>query len=218
MRSLDQFIKESMYDENIENEFFFENIFTEENNMTLEEVYESIFDKMFMVNESTGEMEINEGVLGKLGKFLSKMGEKAEKGDEKIKEKVDKASDAAKKAIANAKEKAGKAWDKVKDVYANVVTSIDSAIQSTKKGMQDIITTAGMKLEEFETKAAQVYANAIAQGTKAGKAVIEWVNDKTEGVKKIGAMNAMLIGAMMASKAGLDSNVALEILSAAGFK
>lgn len=49
----------------------------------------------------------------------------------------------------------------------------------------------------------------------------KWVSDKTKGAQKFAALNALntlLMGAMLARKTGIDSNIALEILSATGFK
>lgn len=204
MISLNEYLKSEKT-----NNLFFEDALSNPNNLTLEEVYLEIFDQMIMMNE---------GILSALGKAFKKMGGKMEDAEAVAKEKMAKASDACKKAYEKAKEKAGKAWDKVKHVYASVITTIDEAIQNSKKAMDQMVANAGMKLEDFEATCAQVYANAIEKGTAAGKQIIEWVQNKSNGVQKIAAMNTFLIGAMMANKAGLDSGMALEILQSAGFK
>ena len=53
----------------------------------LEDVYEAIFDKIFIVNE---------GIFSKIGQALKKLGDKAENLDKNIDEKIKKMSDIGK--------------------------------------------------------------------------------------------------------------------------
>ena len=80
------------------------------------------------------------------------------------------------------------------------------------------LSDSKMIIEDFEGKCARIYANAIANSEKAAKEMQKWVADKTNGARKFAAMNTLLMGAVMAKGAGIDSALALDVLSMAGFK
>lgn len=190
------------------NEFMlFESIDTE---MSLQEVYESLFDKMFDEN-----MQLNEG---KVGDWLRKLAGKSDNVEAKAKElkdaakaKIDKMSDAAKNAIENAKQNAGDAWDSVKDTYTSAVATIDDAIQNAKTSVEDMVTKAGIKMETFVATAGQVMSNMYAQGK-------EKIANSFKDTKKAAAFNALLLGAILCKNNGIDSSQMLDILAAAGVK
>ena len=202
MRTITEYLNSSN-----SNEFMlFESINTE---MSLQEVYESLFDKMF--NE---DRQLNEG----LGDWLRKLAGKGDKIDAKAKElkdaakaKIDKISDAAKNAIEAAKQKAGDAWDSVKDTYTSAVATIDDAIQNAKASVEDMVTKAGIKMETFVATAGQVMSNMYAQGK-------EKLANSFKDTKKAAAFNALLLGAILCKNNGIDSSQMLDILSAAGVK
>ena len=202
MRTITEYLNSSN-----SNEFMlFESINTE---MSLQEVYESLFDKMF--NE---DMQLNEG----LGDWLRKLAGKGDKIDAKAKElkdaakaKIDKISDAAKNAIEAAKQKVGDAWDSVKDTYTSAVATIDDAIQNAKASVEDMVTKAGIKMEAFVATAGQVMSNMYAQGK-------EKLANSFKDTKKAAAFNALLLGAILCKNNGIDSSQMLDILSAAGVK
>ena len=206
MKQLVEFLNESQRQEFVS---IFESVVSDDREITLQECYEELFDKMFSVNE---------GFFSSLGKKLASWGEKAAQAGENLDKKISDASDAAKKAIENAKEKAGEAWGKVKNVYSSVVLSVDDAIKASKESIVKLCEQTKMKIEDFEGKCAQIYANAIANSKDAAKALQEWVADKTNGARKFAAMNTLLMGAVMAKGAGIDSTLALDVLSMAGFK
>lgn len=211
MKNLVDYINENSV--NMEFAEIFENVLNDEREMTLQECYEELFDAMFSVNEGA----INEGFFSKIGKAIASLGSKAATAGEELDKRVENASDAAKNAIDSAKKKAGDAWDKVKDTYQSVVVSVDDAIKASKDSIEGICKQTKLKVDEFESKCAQIYTNAIAKGKDSAKAVGEWVSDKTKGAQKFAAMNTMLAGAMLAKAAGIDSAMAIDILSAAGF-
>ena len=155
---------------------------------TLQESYENIFDMMFSVNE---------GLFTSIGKKLADWGSKAAKTGENIDKRITNASDSAKRAINTAKVKAGNAWKKVKDSYTSVILAVDDAIKASKDSIADLCKQAKIKIEDYIGK---------------------WVSDTTKGAQKFAALNTLLMGAMLARKTGIDSSMALEILSAAGFK
>lgn len=177
---------------------------------TLQDVYESFFDECF------ANYQIDEGFFSKIGNFFKKAGEKAAEAGESADKKIEKMSDAAKKALDSAKEKAGKAWDSVKDAYTSVISSVDDAITRSKESITKLGETFNVKKEELESALAKVYLNAVEKGKEAGKAALEWVSDKTNGVQKIAAVNALVAGALLAKKVGIDSSAMIDILSAAG--
>ena len=189
------------------NEFMlFESINTE---MSLQEVYESLFNKMF-----DEDMELNEGV----GDWLRKLAGKGDKIDAKAKElkdaakaKIDKMSDAAKNAIEAAKQKAGDSWDSVKDTYTSAVAAIDDAIQNAKASVEDMVTNAGIKMEAFVATAGQVMSNMYATGK-------EKLANSFKDTKRAAAFNALLLGAILCKNNGIDSSQMLDILAAAGVK
>lgn len=206
MKQLVEFLNESQRQEFVS---IFESVVSDDREITLQECYEELFDKMFSVNE---------GFFSSLGKKLASWGEKAAQAGENLDKKISDASDAAKKAIENAKEKAGEAWGKVKDVYTSVVLSVDDAIKASKESIVKLCEQTKMKIDDFEGKCARIYANAIANSEKAAKEMQKWVADKTNGARKFAAMNTLLMGAVMAKGAGIDSALALDVLSMAGFK
>lgn len=202
MRTITEYLNSSN-----SNEFMlFESINTE---MSLQEVYESLFDKMFYED-----MQLNEG----LGDWLRKLAGKGDKIDAKAKElkdaakaKIDKMSDAAKNAIEAAKQKSGDAWDSVKDTYTSAVAAIDDAIQNAKASVEDMVTKAGIKMEAFVATAGQVMSNMYATGK-------EKLANSFKDTKRAAAFNALLLGAILCKNNGIDSSQMLDILAAAGVK
>lgn len=170
------------------------------------------------LRNSQSQSLITEGIIGDLHKNFDKMGGKREDFKGFSKDDIEKTSDACKSAYEKVKSKSGKLWDEVKDIYAAILISIDEAVTNSKKAIEQLVANNQMKLDDFEFTCAQVYANAIAKGTKAGKQIIAWIADKSNGDRKSYAMVTFLISALSASKAGLDPSLALEILTSAGFK
>lgn len=205
MKQLVEFLNESQKQEFIS---IFEDVLSDDSQITLQECYEELFDKMFYVNE---------GLFSKLAGKLRNWADSADKADDKLRERVDNASDAAKNAIASAKKKAGKLWDKVSGTYCSVVMAVDDAIAMSKDSIVKLCAQSKVKVEEFESKCALIYTNAIAKSQNTAKAIQEWVNDKSKGAQKFAALNTLLMGAIMAKSAGIDSGMALDILASAGF-
>ena len=206
MKSLDTYINES----SINAELLLEAISEVNENSTLQNVYEFMFDKMFENGM------INEGFFSKLGKWAAKMGSKAEKAGEDADKKLDQLSDAGKAAIDNAKKKAGDSWDKVKGVYTNAVAAVDNAIMASKNTIADMAEKFKIKKDQLEATVASVYANAIAQGKDFGKKAQEWMANASKYPAQIAACVALITGAKMAISAGYDSSMILDLLSSAG--
>lgn len=205
MKQLTDYIYE--YNSNILKSAIYEGI--NSNCTTLQESYENIFDMMFSVNE---------GFFTNIGKKLTDWGSKAAKTGENIDKRITNASDAAKRAINTAKVKAGNAWKKVKDSYTSVILAVDDAIKASKDSIADLCKQAKIKIEDFEAKCALIYANAMSKSQEIADNIGKWVSDSTKGAQRFAALNTLLMGAMLARKTGIDSSMALEILSAAGFK
>lgn len=204
MKSLTSFIAESK-----DNALLFENI-NFNADMTLENVYEALFDTMF------ADGQINEGFFGKLGAWLKKGGEKAadfgDVADKKIEQAKQNLSDAAKNAIETAKQKAGDAWDTVKDTYTNAVAAVDSAVQNAKGAIADAAKAINVKAGEIEATVAEVYTNALAKGGKIADTIKAAVADAPKNT----AITQFLIAAIVAKKSGLNSSQLLDIMTAAG--
>lgn len=176
-------------------------------NMSLEQVYENLFNKMYNINES----RINEGFFNTVSKLLKKSADKIDKFDNDIDTAKIKLSNAATTAIANAKQKAGNTWDSIKQTYEKVVGVIDNALQQAKGSVTDAVKKTNITADEIEAKLGNIYTNGLAQG----KAVfISFLTNKT----KIHAINTLMIGAIMCNKAGLNSSQIIDILDAAGIK
>ena len=198
-------IKEYLSSNNSET-LLFESIDT---TMSLQEVYEALYDKMF-----NDEYELNEG----LGDWLRKLASKGDKVDKKAAElkqaatdKIKKMSNDAKAAIENVKAKAGDSWEKVKDTYTSTIATIDDAIQNAKASVEDLVKNAGIKMADFMATSAQVMANMFVQGK-------EKVANSFKDTKKAAAFNALLIGAILCKNNGIDSSQIIDILSAAGIQ
>lgn len=200
MRTITEYLNSSN-----SNEFMlFENINEE---MTLQEVYESLFDKMFDEN-----MQLNEG----LGDWLRKLADKGDKVDAKAKElkdaakqKIDKMSDDAKKAIEGAKQKAGDAWDSIKDTYTAAVATVDDALQNAKASIEDVVKKSGVKMDAFMSATAQTITNLYAQGK-------DKLANAFKDTKNTAAMQTLMLGAILCKNNGINSSQMLDILSAAG--
>lgn len=176
-------------------------------NISLEQVYENLFNKMYNINES----RINEGFFNTVSKLLKKSADKIDKFDNDIDTAKIKLSNAATTAIANAKQKAGNTWDSIKQTYEKVVGVIDNALQQAKGSVTDAVKKTNITADEIEAKLGNIYTNGLAQG----KAVfINFLTNKT----KIHAINTLMIGAIMCNKAGLNSSQIIDILDAAGIK
>ena len=184
----------------------FESLDTE---MSLHDVYVEMYEKMF--NE---DCQLNEG----LGSWLRKLAEKGDKIDKRAaelkqatQEKVKKMSDDAKSAIATVKAKAGDSWDKVKDTYISAVTTVDDAIQNAKASVEDAIKGAGIKISAFTAISAQILSNLYAKGK-------DKLANSLKDTKRAAAFNALILGAVLCKKNGIDSSTILDILSAAGIE
>ena len=196
-------IKEYLSSNNSET-LLFESIDT---TMSLQEVYEALYDKMF-----DNEYQLNEG----LGDWLRKLAAKGDKIDKKAEElktsaeeKIKNMSKDAKEAIENVKKKVGKSWDDVKDTYTAAVATIDDAIQNAKTSVENNVKNAGLKMSSFLATSAQVLSNLYAQGK-------DKLANSLKDTKKAAAFNAILLGAILCKKNGIDSSTILDILSAAG--
>lgn len=202
MRTITEYLNSSN-----SNEFMlFENINTE---MSLQEVYESLFNKMF-----DEDMQLNEG----LGDWLRKLAGKGDKIDAKAKElkdsakeKIDKMSDDAKKAIEAVKQKAGDSWDSVKDTYTAAVATIDDALQNAKASVEDVVKKSGIKMEAFMAATAQTITNLYAQGK-------DKLANTFQDTKHTAAMQTLMLGAILCKNNGIDSSQMLDILAAAGIQ
>lgn len=177
--------------------------------MSLQEVYEALYDKMF-----DNECQLNEG----LGDWLRKLADKGDKVDKKAaelkqaaQEKIKKMSDDAKAAIENVKAKAGESWDKVKDTYTAAVATIDDALQNAKTSVEDVVKGAGIKMADFMATSAQVLSNLYAQGK-------EKLANSFKDTKTAAAMQALLLGAILCKNNNIDSSQVLDILAAAGIQ
>ena len=208
MKTLNKFIYESSEDFNL----LLESIQEIDENITLENVYESLFDKLY--NNGM----INEGLFSKIGNALAKLGDKAKSGGENLDKKIDQASDAAKSAINKAKEKAGEAWDKVKDVYTNAVTAIDSAIAASKETIVNLAEKFKLKKEELEATIANVYTNAMASGKEIGKKLLDWTTNASKFPAQLAAGAIIITGAKVALLAGFDGSMIMDLLLSAGVK
>ena len=182
---------------------------TLDTDMSLHDVYVEMYEKMF--NE---DCQLNEG----LGSWLRKLAEKGDKIDKKAaelkqatQEKVKKMSDDAKSAIATVKAKAGDSWDKVKDTYISAVATVDDAIQNAKTSVEDAIKGAGIKVSVFTATSAQILSNLYAKGK-------DKLANSLKDTKRAAAFNALILGAMLCKKNGIDSSTILDILSAAGIE
>ena len=182
----------------------FETLDTE---MSLHDVYVEMYDRMF-----DKDYQLNEG----LGDWLRKLADKGDKIDKKAaelkqaaQEKIKKMSNDAKEAIETVKAKTGDSWDKVKDTYISAVATIDDAIQNAKTSVENNVKNAGLKMSSFLATSAQVLSNLYAQGKDKPA-------NSLKDTKKAAAFNAILLGAILCKKNGIDSSTILDILSAAG--
>lgn len=205
MKSLNEFINTSRDYDN----YLLESIINE-SGVTVQDVYEHIFDEMFT------QYQINEGFFGKIGKWAANLGKKAEKGGENLDKKIDQLSDAGKKAVASAKEKAGNAWDKMKGVYVNTVSAIDNAIEATKGTIADLAEKFKMKKDELEALLANACANAMEKGSEIGKKLQEWTADGAKFAAQMAASAAIVSAAKIAMTAGYNSSMIIDLLDAAG--
>ena len=194
------------YLNNYENQhtLVFETLDTE---MSLHDVYVEMYERMF-----DKDYQLNEG----LGDWLRKLADKGDKIDKKAaelkqaaQEKIKKMSNDAKEAIETVKAKTGDSWDKVKDTYISAVATIDDAIQNAKTSVENNVKNAGLKISSFLATSAQVLSNLYAQGK-------DKLANSLKDTKKAAAFNAILLGAILCKKNGIDSSTILDILSAAG--
>ena len=182
----------------------FETLDTE---MSLHDVYVEMYDRMF-----DKDYQLNEG----LGDWLRKLADKGDKIDKKAaelkqaaQEKIKKMSNDAKEAIETVKAKTGDSWDKVKDTYISAVATIDDAIQNAKTSVENNVKNAGLKMSSFLATSAQVLSNLYAQGK-------DKLANSLKETKRVAAFNALILGAILCKKNGIDSSTILDILSAAG--
>ena len=197
-------LKEYLTNSKNQQSLMFETLDTE---MSLHDVYVEMYDRMF--NE---DCQLNEG----LGDWLRKLADKGDKIDKKAaelkqaaQEKIKKMSNDAKEAIETVKAKTGDSWDKVKDTYISAVATIDDAIQNAKTSVENNVKNAGLKMSSFLATSAQVLSNLYSQGK-------DKLANSLKDSKKAAAFNAILLGAILCKKNGIDSSTILDILSAAG--
>ena len=189
-----------------EHAMIFETLDTE---MSLYDVYVEMYDRMF-----DEDCQLNEG----LGSWLRKLADKGDKIDKRAnelkqsaQEKIKKMSNDAKEAIETVKSNAGDSWNKVKDTYVSVVATIDDAVQNAKSSVEDAVRGAGIKMSSFVATSAQVLTNLYTQGK-------DKLANSLKDTKKAAAFNAILLGAILCKKNGIDSSTILDILSAAGIE
>ena len=197
-------LKEYLTNSKNQNSLMFETLDTE---MSLHDVYVEMYDRMF-----DKDYQLNEG----LGDWLRKLADKGDKIDKKAaelkqaaQEKIKKMSNDAKEAIETVKAKTGDSWDKVKDTYISAVATIDDAIQNAKSSVEDAVRGAGIKMSSFLATSAQVLSNLYSQGK-------DKIANSLKETKRVAAFNALILGAILCKKNGIDSSTILEILSAAG--
>ena len=200
MKTLKEFLTYSKNKQTL----MFETLDTE---MSLHDVYVEMYEKMF-----DEDCQLNEG----LGDWLRKLADKGDKIDKKAaelkqaaQEKIKKMSNGAKEAIETVKAKTGESWDKVKDTDISAVATIDDAIQNAKTSVENNVKNAGLKMSSFLATSAQVLSNLYAQGK-------DKLANSLKDTKKAAAFNAILLGAILCKKNGIDSSTILDILSAAG--
>jgi len=210
MKTLNKYINESSEIQSL----LFESALELDENITLQDIYEKIFDKMF---DSETNM-INEGIFSKIGSWLKKQGDKAEELGQDADKKIDELTDAGKAAIETAKKKAGDTWEKVKGVYTNAIAAVDNAITASKDTITDMAEKFKIKKDQLEATVANVYANAIASGKEFGQKAKEWMENAAKYPAQIAACVALITGAKMAVSAGYDSSMIIDLLSAAGVK
>ena len=198
-------IKEYLSSNNSET-LLFESIDT---TMSLQEVYEALYDKMF-----DNEYQLNEG----LGDWLRKLAAKGDKIDKKAEElktsaeeKIKNMSKDAKEAIENVKKKVGKSWDDVKDTYTAAVATIDDALQNAKTSVENVVKAAGINMSAFMGTSAEVLSNLYAQGK-------DKLANSFKDTKSAAALQALLLGAILCRNNNIDSSQILDILSAAGIQ
>lgn len=210
MKTLNSYINES----NVPVELLFESVLEMDENTTLQDVYEKMFDKMF---DSETNM-INEGFFGKIGSWLKKQGDKAENLGKDADAKIDELTDAGKAAIETAKKKAGAAWDKVKGVYTNAVSAVDNAIKASKDTITNLAEKFKIKAQEIQVLVGSVLTNAISKGGELAKKAEEWLKDATKYPAEIAAFCTLVTAAKVCKVAGLDSSLIIDVLSAAGIQ
>lgn len=176
---------------------------------TIDDVYDYILEQLLIVNE---------GIFSKIGSKLKEWGNKAAESGESLDKKISELSNSAKDIINKAKQKAGKVWGNIKDAYISIVYEIDKALSKIANSYENICKNAGVKYEEMQAKMAALISSAIASGNETGKTIQQYISDKTQGAQKLVAISTLLLGAQMSVKAGVDSSVALDMLSMAGFK
>lgn len=184
----------------------FENIDTA---MSLQEVYEALYDKMF-----DDQYQLNEG----LGDWLRKLAAKGDEIDKRASElkksatdKINNMSDDAKAAIKTVKKNAGDSWGKVKGTYTAAIANIDYALRTAKTSVEKLVKAAGIDMSAFEGTAAQVLSNLYGQGKT------KLANSFTD-TKAAAAMQTLLLGAILCKNNNIDQSQILEILFAAGIK
>ena len=208
MKNINTYINEAKFDD----EMLLESIINDDVQMTVLDVYEHMFDKMFE------QYQIDEGFFSGLGKRLANLGKKVEEVGEKTDEKIEELSDDAKKAIENAKTKAGKVWDKIKDVYTNAVTAVDSAIKASDETISKLAEKFKVKKADLETLIANTCANAISSGKEIGEKMKEWTANAAKYPAQMAACATLISGAKIAIAAGYNSSMILDLLVAAGIK
>ena len=202
MKTLTEYLNDSKNNHAL----IFETLDTE---MSLYDVYVEMYDRMF-----DEDCQLNEG----LGSWLRKLADKGDKIDKQAnelkqsaQEKIKKMSNDAKEAIETVKSNAGDSWDKVKDTYVSVVATIDDAVQNAKSSVEDAVRGAGIKMSSFVATSAQVLSNLYAQGK-------DKLANSLKETKRVAAFNALILGAILCKKNGIDSSTILDILSAAGIE
>ena len=78
-----------------------------------------------------------------------------------------------------------------------------------RESVENNVKNAGLKMSSFLATSAQVLSNLYAQGK-------DKLANSLKDTKKAAAFNAILLGAILCKKNGIDSSTILDILSAAG--
>lgn len=208
MRTLNEYI-------NSNDEFFltFESLENQEE-YTLENVYESLFNQLF------NEYQINEkfNLFGKIGNVLSKMGDKAKTGGENLDRKIEGWSEDAKKAYRKAKEIAGDAWGDIKDVFGDAVGAIDGAITATKDHITDIAKQFKINPQQLINKIATKLTTIIASNSKLGKQLITWTTDPEKYKAQLAAFTSLSAAMIEAINVQYDKDMIMDVYKAAFMK
>lgn len=180
----------------------------------IDEVYESILDKMLYgdisrINEALGIGKLFSKVGNKLGEWGDKITKKEDDVDKYIKDKFKKLSDGAKAAWKSAKEKAGEAWDKVKAAYTEVISAIDEALTKCKDTVVKFAEQCKVKAKELIAKVGAVTAALLTLSGKIAKSILELIKDAAKAPIYVNFVAATCLALMV----GIPTNSLTKLIS-----